>query len=207
MAQEQHKVNITNPKNREELNNLRKVLSDIQLLPSQSGSPDTPPIVLLSNNDILIQEPHRYSEEALNELKNWDRGKVVLLADTQETTALQDIVKVNSNVHVASTNGLIEGKGQKHDFESDLNKAVNENTVISKDLKISEQMQLLRGWQSVLLSKGMLTNPTIMGASSSLEGLKISFVERSALKRKTSVQSPKGSKPAKQKPRPLSYKR
>ena len=206
LAQEQHKVNITNPKNAEELNNLRKALSDTQLMPSQSGSPDTPPIVLLTNNDILIQEPHRYSEEALNELKNWDRGKVVLLADTQETTALQDIAKANSNVYIASTNGLIQGKGQKHDFESDLNKAVNENVVISKDPKVSEQMQLLRGWQSVLSNKGILTNPT-MGASSSLKGLKTSSVEKSALKRKTSVQSPKGSKPAKEKSRPLSYKR
>ena len=206
LAQEQHKVNITNPKNAEELNNLRKALSDIQLIPSKSGSPDTPPIVLLTNNDILIQEPHRYSEEALNKLKNWDRGKVVLLANTpQEMTALQDIAKANSNVYVASTTGLIEGNGQKHDFESDLNKAVNENTVISKDLKISEQIQLLRGWQSVLLNKGILTNPT-MGPSSSLEGLKTSSVERSVLlNRKTSVKSPKGSKPTKQKSRPLSY--
>ena len=186
LAQEQHRVNITDSKNRDELNNLRKVLSDFQLLPSQTGSPDTPPIVLLTNNDILIQEPHRYSEEALNKLKNWDRGNVVLLADdTQETTALQDIAKANSNVYVASTNGLIEGKGQKYDFKVDLNKAVNENRVISKDPNISEQMQFLRGWQSVLLNKGILTRGFASEVKrGDLDALRRTSVQKSSASRK-----------------------
>jgi hypothetical protein len=105
LPQVQHRANFTDTKKAKELSNLREALSGIGLLLSQSGKDNTPPIVLLTTGDIIIQKPEDYKASALKKLTSIKDRKVILVIDKKEELkrAVNEYPKafVSENVGVA----------------------------------------------------------------------------------------------------------
>lgn len=167
-AQDQYRSMFTDNDSFVKIAEIRQNLSDRGLMPSQSGKDQTPPIVLLPNRDILIQEPHMYPRESLESLKTWNQGNVVLLAtDSQEVNTLKEIAKENQNIVVADHVGNIYARGRNEDssknipmehfnLEEDLKVAKDDNLLISESVDRAQEIQFLWSLQAVLFTNGIL---------------------------------------------------
>ncbi len=162
LPQEQHMRIFTNPDSFEQLSNVRKALEDRQLLPSQSKNSEAPSIILLTSGDILIYEPERYSEEALNGLRTWDQGKVILLANSN--TALIELPESNENLVVVTSDGKLYSKKQStdtlavRDIQAQLQKSNELNLITSISQERSKELQTLRSIQEVLVENVIIEN-------------------------------------------------
>ncbi|WP_340203580.1 hypothetical protein [Ascidiimonas sp. W6] len=174
LPQDQHRSYFLDTTAFEKLNEIRQALSDRQLLPSQSGDTETPPIVLLTSGDILIQQPERYPEGALDNLKDWDQGKVILMAEDtgMEAMKIKELPKKNANIVVATPQGafyaqaqptqtageeqLTTGSRQYLDLSSNLRSAKVANEIITANPERNEQFELLRNIQTVLVDQGFV---------------------------------------------------
>ncbi|WP_340202076.1 hypothetical protein [Ascidiimonas sp. W6] len=159
LPQEIHRSYFIDPQVLDTLDGLRQDLSSKGLLPSQNGD-QTPPIVLLTSGDILIQEPERLPQEALNSLKEWDRGKVVLIVDQEgpESVKLKQMPQANENIVAVTSKGAVYTQGAYLDLQGDLTAAKNNNQITSASPERSAEVQALRAIQSVLITNGVLQN-------------------------------------------------
>ena len=163
LAQEQHRANITDTKKAEALNNLRKELSNINLLPSQTGKQDTPPIVLLTTGDIIIQKPEDYEATALNKLTLITDRKVILVIDEKEE--LKRAVNEYPNAFTSKNHGIAyKGKVFFNDVNKQIPKEINQdvfddgidNPIISVDEEVVFQLQYLRAIEAVLIKQKIM---------------------------------------------------
>ena len=158
-AQEQHRQDFLDQKTLEDRNTLRVELSKRGLLPSQSTNAQAPPIVLLITGDILLQEPAHYQTEALDQLKNWTHGKIILMANGTDLN-IEKIKQLglgkNKNLIAISPEAQIYSTEQQLDLRktrSDFNK---NNEIFSANTQRSSEIALLRVIQDLLLSNGLL---------------------------------------------------
>lgn len=163
-GQDQHREYILDNDAFTKMNTLREALSERELLPSQSGDSQTPPIVLLASGDILIQEPERYPKESIEKLQDWSKGKVILLTDQPEIEKLKELVGNNVNLVAVNSRGNVYAQGQTKDFQGNLAIAKAANRVISANPQRSEEIQQLRAIQEVLRSNGYLTKQVTQAA-------------------------------------------
>jgi hypothetical protein len=160
LPQEQHRDNITDTKKAEALNNLRKELSNINLLPSQTGKQDTPPIVLLTTGDIIIQKPEDYKAAVLNNITLSADRKVILVIDNQEE--LRRAVNKYPNAFISKNVGVAyKGEVFFNDVNNQKPKEINQdvfddgidNPIISVDEEVGFQLQYLRAIEAVLIKQ------------------------------------------------------
>ena len=157
-GQDQHRSLILDNDAFTKMNGLRESLSERGLLPSQSGSAETPPIVLLATGDILIQEPERYPKEAIAKLQDWSQGKVVLMANEGNASEenLKALVGDNINLVAVTTEGSVYTQGRLQDKQTNLTEAKEGNKIISSDAQRSSDIQQLRAIQEVLIASNIL---------------------------------------------------
>ncbi|MEM9000548.1 MAG: hypothetical protein AAGB24_09815 [Bacteroidota bacterium] len=192
LAQEMHRENFTDIAAFERLNTLRKTLSDAQLLPSQNEQQAVPPIVLLASGDILLQQPERYPQETLEQLREWSAGKVVLMANNEESKSnLEALATDNTNLIVATPDGQFYHNGTQIDYTEDFDQAKNQNIVISNDPERANEIQLLRAVQSSCLDMGLInTERQSQEHVSAQAQIAISVPEGSSLSAMTQAQQP-----------------
>ncbi|MFB1039105.1 MAG: hypothetical protein QMC35_01440, partial [Polaribacter sp.] len=165
LAQEQHRANITDTKKAEALNNLRKELLNINLLPSQTGKQDTPPIVLLTTGDIIIQKPEAYEADVLNNITLSADRKVILVIDNQEE--LKRAVNKYPNAFVSENVGIAYKREvffNDNDADKQKPKEINqdvfddgiENPIISVDDEVGFQLQHLKAVQQFLIKENFI---------------------------------------------------
>ena len=159
-GQDQHRSLILDNDAFTKMNGLRESLSDIGLLPSQSGSAETPPIVLLTSGDILIQQPERYSIESLQQLENWDQGKVVLMVNDSgpESVAMKELARSSDNVIAVSSAGAVFSKNEYQNLQDGLTASKSDNVIISSNPERSSEIQSLRAVQALLVANGLIEN-------------------------------------------------
>jgi hypothetical protein len=167
LPQEIQRSFFIQPETLETLNALREDLSEKGLLPSKNTDDQTPPIVLLTSGDILIQEPERYPQETLENLKDWDKGKVVLLASEENPQSLKikELARDNANIVAVSPEGAVYQQGEYLDLASSLTAAKADNKITSANESRSEEIQQLRAIQATLVSKGILIPKAIAPAA------------------------------------------
>ncbi|WP_340202077.1 hypothetical protein [Ascidiimonas sp. W6] len=157
-GQDQHRSYFLDNEAFEKMNSIRQNLSEIGLMPSQSGDAQTPPIVLLTNGDILIQEPERYSKESLNKLRDWDKVKVVLLANRLNALSVwqKEMALSSENVVAITSKGAAYSRGEYHDLDRSIPHFKYENQIISSNPERSEDIQALRVIQALLVNKEII---------------------------------------------------
>ena len=163
LPQEPHIAKIKYTKNAEELSNLREELSNINLLPSQTGKQDTPPIVLLTTGDIIIQKPEDYEADVLNNLTLSADRKVILVIDKKEE--LKRAVKEYPNAFVSENVGVAYKREVFfNDVDQQKPKEINqdvfddgiENPIISVDDEVGFQLQHLKALQQFLIKENFI---------------------------------------------------
>ncbi len=159
-AQEQHQHDFLDQNTIEHRNKLRVELYERGLLPSQSGDAQTPPIVVLSTGDILIQEPERYQPEVLAKLSTWTSGKVILMANGVDSASIKvkelglgeniNLIAVSPKGQVFSTDHATLDLGEL------MESAKLVNQIVSANAERSAEIQMLRAVQEVLVTKGFI---------------------------------------------------
>jgi trehalose-phosphatase len=166
-AQEMHREYFLSDEYSARFSELRVSLQNRGMLPTQNEESKALPIVLLSSGDILIQEPERYPQETLENLKDWDKGKVVLLASEENPQSLKikELARDNANIVAVSPEGAVYQQGEYLDLASSLTAAKADNKITSANESRSEEIQQLRAIQATLVSKGILIPKAIAPAA------------------------------------------
>lgn len=165
LPQEIHRSNFLQPDLLENIDALRQDLSDKGLLPSKNDE-NTPPLVLLTSGDILIQEPERYPQETLDTLKDWDKGKVVLMVnegvEASQSLKLKEMARDNANIVAVTPQGNVFQQGESLDLSGPLTAAKAANQIPSTSEERSAEIQLLRAIQATLVGQGIITPKPIL---------------------------------------------
>lgn len=163
LPQEQHRANFRDTKKAKELSNLREELSNINLLPSQTGKQDTPPIVLLTTGDIIIQKPEDYKADVLNNITLSADRKVILVTDKEE-----ELIRAGMDypeAFVSKNIGIVyNGKVFFNDVKVQKPKKINqdvfvdriENPSTSVDQEVGLQLQHLKALQQFLIKENFI---------------------------------------------------
>ncbi len=158
-AQEQHQHDFLDQHTIYYRNKIRIELSNRGLLPSQSGDAQTPPIVVLSTGDILIQEPERYKVEVLDQLTTWSSGKLILMVNGADSTSLK--VKAlglgeNTNLIAVSPKGQMYCSGEYRDLGRPLGEYKYLSNIVSANPERSAEIQLLWAVQQILVKEALI---------------------------------------------------
>ncbi len=194
-AQEMHRSFIFDHKISEELNDLRRELSKFELLSSLHQ--EVPSLVLLTPEDVLIQEPEKYNPNILENLKHWNYSQLFVVANDEPTSCnLIKISKENRNIIVITENNLLYKNGvSKNEYSSSFRVGLENNTIISGNQNHSNEIKFLRAIQFACSKLALLkgknnTSSEAIGTevSISFDMLTVSSVQKSTKKKKSSLE-------------------
>jgi trehalose-6-phosphatase len=155
-----HFTDINKAKESDILCDLRKALHDIGLLPSQSVKDNTPPIILLTTGDILIQKPEDYPKASLEKLKDWTLGKVILCFTNTNTNVKIQSKNIISIIKQKDAISLIINENKQAIEKIVFDSLKKSNKTPSENQTDSETYTYLKSIQELLIKRGTINYKT-----------------------------------------------